>query len=134
MESPDHQPHSDPSQALGWLGLFASATTLVCCAIPILLVALGFGAAVASAFEAVPALVFFGERKLWTFLVAGVLLVVAWLAHRSQTSCPTDPELARACERARRWNQRVLMIASAVWMAGFAAAYLALPAARWLDS
>ena len=134
MGIPDDQLQLDSRRSLGWLGLFASATTLVCCALPILLVTLGFGATVAAMFEAVPVLVFFGEHKAWTFLIAGVLLATAGLAYRRQTSCPADPELARACEQARRWNQRVLVIASVLWVTGFAAAYLALPVARWLDS
>ena len=40
----------------GWLVLFASSTTLICCALPILLVTLGLGAVSAALFANIPGL------------------------------------------------------------------------------
>ena len=44
--------------------LFASSSTLICCALPALLVALGAGAALSSLVSAVPQLVVLSEHKL----------------------------------------------------------------------
>jgi len=41
----------------GWLVLFTSSATLICCALPILLVTLGLGAVSASLFSTLPFLV-----------------------------------------------------------------------------
>lgn len=53
------------------LALFASLGTLICCAVPLLLVTLGFGAAVASLTSTVPWLIPLSERKQWIVLVPG---------------------------------------------------------------
>ena len=59
---------------LGWLTLLASSTTLVCCALPIALVTLGFGAAVAALTSALPVLVVLSEHKAWLFGGSAVLI------------------------------------------------------------
>jgi len=46
-----------------WLVLFAFSTTLVCCALPILLVSLGLGAVSASLFANLPFLVTLAQYK-----------------------------------------------------------------------
>ena len=45
------------------VSLFASSSTLVCCALPALLVAVGAGAALSSLVSAVPQLVWLSEHK-----------------------------------------------------------------------
>lgn len=50
---------------LKWLTLFLSSGTLFCCALPILLVSLGFGATAASLIYNVPGLVLLADHKLW---------------------------------------------------------------------
>ena len=48
---------------LGWLTLFITSGTLLCCALPILLVSLGFGAVAASLNYNIPGLLFLAENK-----------------------------------------------------------------------
>jgi len=116
----------------GWLVLFTSSTTLVCCALPILLVSLGLGAASASLFASVPFLVTLAQYKTWVFAASGIVLAVtAWLLYRPGRVCPADPELADQCNKAHRWNLRFFGAASLMWLVGFAAAYLALPVYLW---
>jgi hypothetical protein len=117
-----------------WLALFASTGTLICCALPILLVTLGLGATVAAITSAVPFLVVLAKHKAWFFAVSGGLILVAgWSAYRSVYICPADPRLAALCERMRRWNRSALWLSVAVWGTGFFAAYLLLPIRIWLD-
>lgn len=114
--------------ATGWFALLASTGTLVCCAIPILLVSLGMGAAVAAASSNFPALVLLSEDKDYVFAGAAVLMALSWWIHkRQQANCPADAELVAYCRKAKRLNVRLLWIASIVWGIGFIAAYLALP-------
>jgi len=119
--------------ALTWVTLFASTGTLVCCALPILLVTLGLGATVAALTDAIPALIKISEYKTWVFAGAGVLLVLsAWIMYRPNRTCPSDPELARICAQTLKWNRRILWTSMTIWGIGFFAAYLALPLRIWL--
>ncbi|MDX1578192.1 MAG: hypothetical protein R3266_06895 [Gemmatimonadota bacterium] len=58
-----------------WSALLASLATLVCCALPSLLVLLGLGTSVAAAVSAAPWLVTLSRNKDWVFLGAGLLIV-----------------------------------------------------------
>lgn len=108
--------------------LFASSTTLVCCALPILLVSLGLGAVSASLFANVPFLVTLAQYKTWMFAAsAAVLVLIARLLFRSGRACPANLILAEQCEKAHRWNTRIFWISVGIWLVGFDAAYLALP-------
>jgi hypothetical protein len=92
---------------IAWLSLFTSSGTLVCCALPALLVALGAGAALSSLVSAVPALVVLSEYKEAVFIFAGVMLAASgWLQWQNRFApCPIDPELARACTRTRQQSR-----------------------------
>jgi hypothetical protein len=66
------------------LSLLASSGTLVCCALPALLVALGAGAVLSSLVSAVPQLVWLSEHKEALFGFAGLMLTASgWLQWRS---------------------------------------------------
>ena len=117
-----------------WLVLFASSTTLVCCALPIFLVSLGLGAASASLFANLPFLVTLAQYKEWMFAASGgVLALSAWLLFHSGNACPADPELAEQCEKVQRWNIKIYWVSVGFWVAGFGTAYLALPIYSWLE-
>ena len=117
----------------GWLILFTSSATLVCCAIPIVLVTVGMGAAVAALYSNLPFLAFLGQHKVWVFVIAALILaLVAWIIYRPGRACPADPELGKACASADKWNVRLFWVSVAVWCVGFFAAYLLLPVTEWL--
>ena len=120
---------------LSWLTLFASGGTLICCAIPIVLVTLGLGATVAALSSSFPVLITISQHKVWVFSGSGALLLLSgWLMYRPGRACPADPELARVCARAQVWNRRIYWTSVIIWSAGFFAAYLVLPLRIWLDS
>lgn len=89
----------------------ASSGTLVCCALPALLVAVGAGAALSSLVAAAPQLVWLSEHKALVFGTAAALLAAAGvLQWRSRTApCPLDPALRATCLRARRFSRRVYL-------------------------
>jgi mercuric ion transport protein len=122
------------SRKWGWLILFASTTTLVCCALPIILVTLGMGAVSAALFSNLPFLADLARHKVWFFSGSFILLALAaWTLYRPGRTCPVDPVLARRCLSADKWNRRFLWSGGAIWSVGFAAAYLALPILEWID-
>jgi len=84
--------------------LFASSSTLVCCALPALLVALGAGAALSSLVSVFPQLVWLSEHKVALFVVAGLMLLASGLMQwQNRTApCPLDPALRRSCLKTRK--------------------------------
>lgn len=112
----------------GWLVLLTSSATLICCALPILLVTLGLGAASASMFSTLPFLVVLAKQKSLIFIGSGILIAAsAWTLFRSNRACPADPELAELCNRAHHFNKRIWWVSTILWLIGFVAAYLSLP-------
>ena len=115
---------SDKPRMWGWTLIFTTSATLVCCAIPIALVAMGMGATVASLVSTAPWLITFSLYKGWMFGLSGALVATAaWAIYRPGRICPADPELAAACENADKWNKRFILASAVMWCAGFFAAY-----------
>jgi drug/metabolite transporter superfamily protein YnfA len=112
---------------LTWLTIFTSASTLLCCALPAMLVALGAGAALASLVGVFPQIVWVSENKTAVFLVAGVMLAVAgYLQHRARfLPCPVDSALAAACARQRRVSYAIYFASLAIYVVGVGFAVLA---------
>src|SRR5437773_12188191 len=76
---------------LSYFSLFTSVGTLLCCALPSLLVLLGLGATVASFLSAAPWLVALSHHKRVVFAVSGALIITNfyytyWLAPRLQAA------------------------------------------------
>ena len=106
--------------------LFASSSTLVCCALPALLVAVGAGAALSSLVSAVPQLVWLSEHKEALFTFAGVMLAASGvLQWRNRTApCPLDPGLRQSCLRARKAAARMWAFSVAIYAVGAWFAFL----------
>ena len=109
------------------LSLFTSFSTLICCALPALLVTLGAGATLATVLSHIPQLIWFSEHKLWVFGFAGLMLSLACYQQcRSRyLPCPTDPQLALVCSRQRRRSTVMLWISIGIYLLGLFFAYLA---------
>ncbi len=109
----------------GWLILFTALPTLTCCAIPLLLVSLGFGSVVVAMFANVPGLALLAGNKLWMFAISGILIMVAsYMVFIRPQACPADKELAKQCASAKVWNKRLLIVSALVWSIGFFTAFL----------
>jgi hypothetical protein len=102
------------------LSLFASSSTLVCCALPALLVALGAGAALSSLVSVFPQVVWLSEHKVGLFTFAGLAMVASGsLQWRNRYApCPTDPALRRSCLKTRKTSLRVYGLSVAVYLVG----------------
>jgi hypothetical protein len=122
-------------QAISWrqsllpfVSVFTSAGTLVCCALPALLVSLGLGATLAGVLTAVPEIVWISENKALVFIAGGVLLFVAGLGQylNRNAPCPADPELAASCAFIRLISKILLGFSLILYAVGFFFAYLAV--------
>lgn len=116
-----------PSTLPAFLSLFTSTGTLICCALPALLVSLGAGAVMAGLIEAVPQIVWLGKHKAAVFGIAGALLIVSglWQWHARSLPCPADKAQADACTRARKVSWIVWGLSVALYAIGFFFAFLA---------
>jgi predicted metal-binding membrane protein len=115
------------SRGVTFASLLATGATLICCAIPALLVALGAGAVLATAVSAVPQLVWLSEHKEETFIFAGLALTVAGIFQWRARSlpCPAEPGLARACWNTRRWSRGLYAISIGFFLVGAHFAFIA---------
>ena len=108
------------------LSLFASSSTLVCCALPALLVALGAGAALSGLVGAFPQIVWLSEHKVALFVFAGLMLAASgamqWVTR--QAPCPIDPRLRDACLRTRKVSRRVYGVSVGLYLVGGFFAFL----------
>ena len=108
------------------LSLFASTSTLLCCALPALLITIGAGAVMAGLTAAVPGIMWLSANKEPLFIASGVLLSAsAFMQWRARNApCPADPEQAAACNALRVLSRRILIGSSAVYVIGVFFAYL----------
>jgi hypothetical protein len=109
------------------LSLFTSASTLICCALPAILVAIGSAATLTSLFTIFPQLIWISEHKLPVFGLAALMLVLAgylqWKARHSP--CPVDPLLAASCIKARKNALLIYWLSVAILMFGAFFAFIA---------
>ena len=128
------------SGMLSYFSLFTSLSTLLCCALPSLLVLIGLGAAVASVVSEIPALVFLSHHKNWVFAIAGTLiasnfLYVYFIAARLRLrSAACDPDNPQACQSASRLSRIVLCCSAVLYLIGFFSAYVLGPLLVKFDS
>ena len=110
------------------ISLFTSLGTLVCCALPALLVSLGMGATLVGLISVAPWLVALSEYKGVVFSIAGGLLLMSLLIQYQTRNapCPIDPIKARACQRMRRLSWFILFSAITIYMVGLFFAFIAV--------
>ena len=111
-----------------FFSLFTSMGTLLCCALPALLVALGLGASLAGFISANPWITAISEYKIAVFIVSGLLILGAGIMqYRARNMpCPADPKAARLCTAMRKFSIIVLGISALIWLVGFFFAFLAV--------
>lgn len=109
------------------LSLFTSMGTLVCCALPALMVTIGAGAALAGLVSAVPQLVWLSERKVLVFSVAGAMILLSGLLGwmNRNAPCPIDPKQAKVCARLRRISAWTYWTSVVIYAIGFFFAFFA---------
>ena len=105
--------------------------TLVCCALPIVLVALGAGSVMASLVASAPWLVTLSQYKVWVFGVSALLLVGNyWILYRSASVACQPGGVCHVSHPFGRWMRRLFWASVVLYLVGFVAAYLSLPLAR----
>lgn len=129
-----HQLHPNlvRTKHISYLSLFTSGGTLICCALPALLVGLGAGAVMVSLVTSMPKIVWFSEHKVGVFIFAGVMLLISGFLQWKARSlpCPSDKDLAELCNKTRVNSLRIYFFSVSVFLIGGVMAFVA----PWLIS
>jgi len=109
------------------LALFSSMSTLFCCALPALFVALGAGAALAGVVSNVPQLIWLSEHKLGLFIFATCMLSFSGILRYTSRNapCPADPAKAKTCMKTRKVSGIVYMVSLTLYVVGAFFAFVA---------
>ena len=123
---------------LNYFSLFGSFSTLICCALPSVLVLLGMGTTVASLLSAAPWLVSLSRHKVWTFSIAGVLIALSFvitylIAPRLREGENCDSDDPTTCGEVSRVSRIILWASAVIWSCGFFVAYLLGPILERID-
>ncbi len=112
---------------LPMLSLFTSIGTLLCCALPALLVTLGMGAALAGFISVAPWITAISKYKVTVFFVAGILLALSsyFLWVNRNAPCPVDEKQAKACMFLRKFSLYIIIVSIIIYIVGFFFAFLA---------
>lgn len=110
---------------VSFFSLFTSMGTLLCCALPALLVSLGMGAAMVGLVTTFPGLVTLSEYKGWVFVISfGMLALSSYFQYQARfLPCPIDPVQAKACTSARAWSKWITIFSIIVWFIGASVAF-----------
>lgn len=131
--TPDHR-----SSILSYFSLFTSVSTLLCCALPSLLVLFGLGASVASLLTFMPWLVTLSHHKAWAFSISGILIAVSFvnmycIVPRLKITDTCNADNPAACFEASRLSRTLLRASAALYAVGFFIAYVLGPILARLD-
>jgi hypothetical protein len=123
---------------LNYFSLFGSFSTLICCALPSVLVLLGMGTAVASILSAAPWLVSLSRHKVWTFSIAGTLIACSFvmtyvIAPRLRAGEACEADDPTTCGEVSRVSRVILWGSALIWSGGFFVAYLLGPILERMD-
>ena len=114
------------TSTLSGFGLAILGTT--CCALPIVLVTLGAGGAMASLVSNLPWLATLSKYKVVVFGLTALVQAYSWwqISRVSQCSIADAKRL--------RWQRVMLRISTTLLVLSMFAAYAAYPLVRWLDA
>ena len=123
---------------LNYFSLFGSFSTLICCALPSVLVLLGLGTMVASLLSAAPWLVSFSRHKVWTFSIAGTLIACSFvmtyvIAPRLQAGEACAADDPTTCGEVSKLSRVLLWGSAIIYSGGFFVAYLLGPILERMD-
>lgn len=118
-----------------FLALFTSAGTLICCALPAMIVAIAGGSALVSLISTFPWLVALSQYSHWIFLGAGIMIFLSGLLiFRPKGSVACSVTGGKGCQAAGRFQKIIFWISAIIYVIGLFAAYGLLPLLQLLES
>ncbi len=119
---------------VSFLALFGSSATLLCCALPALLVVIAGGAAMGALLSNFPWLIPLSRNKEWIFLGAGVLLLfngILTLRPKGKVACAITG--GKGCEVAGNFTKGMFWFSILLYGIGGFVAFALVPILRFFD-
>ena len=113
-------------KSANFLSLFASSSTLICCALPAMFVALGAGASFAALVTNFPFLIVLSQHKTSITIFAFTMIIIAGYVNYKtyRMPCPADPELGRACLKTRKRSRVLYYFSTLVFVVATSFTYI----------
>ena len=114
------------NKLVNYLSLFTSSGTIICCALPALLVSIGAGAALSSFITVFPQLVILSIYKIPIFIGAFIILIISGIMQYQTKSmpCPADKKQAYACMQARKLSMVIYFTSLGIFLIGLLFAFI----------
>ena len=114
------------NKIVNYLTLFTSSGTVICCALPALLVSIGAGAALSSLISVFPQLVILSIYKIPIFFGAFIMLIISGIIQYFARSlpCPSDKKLAGACIQTRKVSLIIYFLSLGLFSTGLLIAFI----------
>ena len=105
-------------KSANFFSLFASSSTLICCAFPALFVALGAGASFVSLVSTFPFLIVLSQYKIYITSFATLMILVAGYVNYKTylLPCPSDSESGRLCMQTRKRSRKIYYFSVAIFL------------------
>ena len=105
-------------KSANFFSLFASSSTLICCAFPALFVALGAGASFVSLVSTFPFLIVLSQYKIYITSFATLMILVAGYVNYKTylLPCPSDSESGRLCMQTRKRSRMIYYLSVAIFL------------------
>ena len=107
-----------------FLILFASASTLICCALPALLVFIGAGSALAGLVGIFPQLIWLSKHKAYLFGIAFLGLILAKVLQTNSMETECDRQNKLTCSEVQKATDWIWWVSLTMTSIGFLFAYL----------
>ncbi|GBD94230.1 hypothetical protein BMS3Abin05_01834 [bacterium BMS3Abin05] len=132
--STENEQASQMQKLTGFLALFSSTGTLLCCALPAAIAAVAGGAAVGAFISTFPWLISISHYKVWIFSAAFLLIVFSGiLTFRPHGKLACSITGGHGCETAGRFSKIMFWISVIIYAIGFSFAYAIVPILRFLE-
>ncbi len=114
------------SKLVNYLSLFASSGTIICCALPVLLVSIGAGAVLSSLIAVFPQLVILSIYKIPIFIGAFIMLIISGMLqyHSRGLPCPANKKQAYACMQTRKVSMIIYFSSVGIFIIGLLFAFI----------
>ena len=114
------------STRIAIISLFASSSTLICCALPALFVFIGAGASFASLVNIFPQLIIISHYKIQISIGTLIILLIAGILIKKSDSlpCPIDPKLRNICLKTRKKSKAMYYISVIIFLSASFFTYL----------
>jgi hypothetical protein len=113
-------------KVMTFFSLFGSLASLLCCALPVTLVALGMGATFASLTSVFPQVLWITKYKETLFALTGLLLIISHILKKQseKRECPLDFKQREICQSSKWATSKIYWFSVVIYIIGLLFSYI----------